>query len=168
MIKHPRSDTFLTLLQREGKQMEGIFDMLQGWDLDLLEKHEEEETSRTTVLFDILDDEYTLESQLWLFRYDCIVNYKHPWICLDTSQALLGLCRFTTSTEYSILEPSLLGNDNYVLVCPKNQSYVSNKLCPKKSGKLMNVICGSYYDLTWQLEIWQPESVTNQEDLNED
>lgn len=32
----------------------------------------------------------------------------------------------------------------------------------------MNVICGSYYDLTWQLEIWQPESVTNQEDLNED
>ena len=42
--------------------MEGIFDMLQGWDLELLEKHEQEETSRTTVLFDILDDEYTLES----------------------------------------------------------------------------------------------------------
>ena len=41
-------------------------------------------------------------SQIWFYRYDCICNLMDPSICLDASQAFLGVTRLQAKKSLRI------------------------------------------------------------------
>ena len=132
-IVHPKQNTVLTLVR--APSVEAKDSGLDGWDLEL-RKRVDEENSRTALVKDL---EVESESQLWLFRYDCIVNMKHPWICLDPSNNHLRLARFR-GEQATLLDVLNLGgsDDSFALASMHSNSYISNRKC-RKSGKFLCV-----------------------------
>ena len=107
-------------------------------------------------------EKQTRASQIWFFRYDAIVNLQRPWVCLDASQAMLGLAKFSGHQDQVIdaikakdpveNDQSQNEDDNssFVLICPAKNTYISNKLCPI-SGQVMTVQNGLFNDVSWLL-----------------
>ena len=92
-----------------------------------------------------------------MFRYDAIVNVQKPWICLDASEAMLGLARFSGDAKYEI-EPrkTCFGDlERYVLISTSSQTYISNQKY-EGSGEIMTAPQGEYEIVSWQLKVENP------------